>query len=95
MRLYQAKSSSAASATISIFATSFFGNSKKAVAFVEGRNGSNCLIYNGIGETKEDSCRKTYTFICEYNDTGEIEKYLKTTNDTRHLQMKKNTLTIV
>jgi hypothetical protein len=73
MQLYQTQSSlSAAAAVLTIFTAKQFGNSRKAVAFVDGFNGKKCKTFSGTGRTNYDRCKTSYTFFCEFIDDGNI-----------------------
>jgi esterase/lipase len=67
MNLYSDTSSAAASTTLISFVKSAFGNSRFAVAFVEGGKDNKCRTVNGIGKSGYDWCPATYSFFCEFD----------------------------
>jgi hypothetical protein len=72
MQLYKAKSSNSI-ATLDVlpkFVKDTFGGSRFAVAYIDGDKNNKCLTYSGTGKLNYGSCKTTYTFICEYNNTG-------------------------
>jgi hypothetical protein len=69
MKLYQTQSS-ASTSVLSIFTSKYFGGSRKAEAFVEGKTGKKCKTFSGIGKTNFAMCQSSYTFFCEFIDTG-------------------------
>jgi hypothetical protein len=69
MKLYQTQSS-ASTSVISIFTKKYFGGSRKAEAFVEGSTSKGCKTFTGTGKTNSVLCKSSYTFFCEFNDTG-------------------------
>jgi hypothetical protein len=77
MQLYQIRSSSASTAIIKSFTKKFFGASAKAVGFIDGYNGKECMTFSGVGKTNYDSCKTSYTFFCEFNDKGTIDCFKK------------------
>lgn len=82
MKLYQAKLPAEVSA-ISAFTKKYFGQSKLATAFVDGKNGTKCKTFNGAGKLSDDWCKITYTFFCEFKDNGEWNmKYFKIINES-------------
>jgi hypothetical protein len=70
MQLYQASSSSAASAAISKLSKTALGGSRKASVYVDGMINNKCLTYNGLGQSKYDWCSTSYNFFCEFIDQG-------------------------
>jgi hypothetical protein len=52
------------------FTAKTFGASRRAVAYIDGIKNNKCLTYSGTGNLNYEPCKITYTFVCEFNNTG-------------------------
>jgi hypothetical protein len=73
MQLYKIDTG-ASTAIIFNFVKQYFGASSKAVAYVDGNNGKECLTYSGTGKKNYDRCQTSYTFFCEFNHTSKFSE---------------------
>jgi hypothetical protein len=63
------------------FTRNFFRNNRRAVVYVDGRQGKRCSILKGNGMKSFDWCNIGYTFYCEFNKETSKSVICGNTND--------------